>query len=375
MGSIFEIGKNLFYLRTQEKLFHRNIYIKKFVGVQGKSVNMIVDPGTHMDMPFIRESLQKLIGGIENLDIIFVNHQDPDVSANIMEILEAAPRAVLLTSEDTWRLIQMYGIPANRFCAIENFKTPFAKIRDTGHQIHFISSPYCHFRGAVMLYDIESRVLMSGDLFGGVNTTIKEDIYADKESWEGISMFHEIYMPSSKSIKRTIDKISFLLPPPVLIAPQHGDLIQEELIPFVFKKLGELKVGVDLLESLELDRQIFVLALQDFLDRLRNSKQELFRSLCQRLKQAGSFTPTLTIRDDCITDIKIIPENFIPIFLSILYELDSQNYSKFKKEFFDILENYDLAVPESIKHSRDYLKLLETENESGKVQTVPDIFE
>ena len=47
--------------------------IQKFVGSDGSQVNMIFDPGTKLDIGIVAKTLRDLIGGIQNINIIFIN--------------------------------------------------------------------------------------------------------------------------------------------------------------------------------------------------------------------------------------------------------------------------------------------------------------
>ena len=104
---------------------------------------------------------------MDRLSALFINHQDPDVGSSA-SIISAryAPKAGILCSEDTWRLIVHLNLPRNRFIATEKFAQGLSV--PTGHKLLPVPSPFCHFRGAVMLYDPETRVLFTGDLFGGL---------------------------------------------------------------------------------------------------------------------------------------------------------------------------------------------------------------
>ena len=97
-----------------------------------------MDPGTRLDMPKLVKALQELIGGIQNLDLIFVSHQDPDLTSNLPALLASAPRAIILASIDTWRLIRMYGIEERRFKAVEEFRSQVLKIKKTVHTIQIL---------------------------------------------------------------------------------------------------------------------------------------------------------------------------------------------------------------------------------------------
>ena len=125
--SISEIGKEFFLVRTTEKDLHRNIYFKRFKN-SNNTVNMIFDPGTKLDGDLVMESSKKLFGGMQNIDIIFLSHQDPDVSSLTPFIMAGAEKSVLITSIDTFRLVHMYGIPRRRAFFISQSQHPPAAL-------------------------------------------------------------------------------------------------------------------------------------------------------------------------------------------------------------------------------------------------------
>ena len=66
---VVEISKNFFLYRSPEKDFHRNIYLKKFSG-NGQVSYMIFDPGTESDVGNIFDGFGKIMGGINNINLI-----------------------------------------------------------------------------------------------------------------------------------------------------------------------------------------------------------------------------------------------------------------------------------------------------------------
>ncbi len=347
---IHEIGKNFYMIRSREKEFHRNIYIKKFVGEHGESINMVMDPGTPMDYPALSKAAKELIGGIKNFHIIFLSHQDPDVSSNTPAILAAAPRAMVFTSIDSWRLVKMYGIPEKRFKPVESFKNDVLKIKRTGSFIQFLPARYCHFRGAYMFYDHESRVLFTGDFMAGLNTKKEGGIYANEESWEGISLFHQIYMPSRKALRATVDRIGLLSPPPEVIAPQHGDVVAGEFLTEFLIRLSSLSVGVDLEEASEADKESLILALTSFMDMLKMLYPEVHSSLLQILTQSGDFTTAFDVAGGTIKGVKLIPSSAIHYFWKALTSVSPDDiHSELRGMLISSLNSFGVEVPASLK--------------------------
>lgn len=319
-----EIGKEFYLIRSPEKELHRNIYLKKFISSDRKErVNMIFDPGTPLDYENLFKILKDLIGGVQNVNLIFISHQDPDITSNLKAFLAANPNALILGSIDTFRLVSMYGISEKNFKGVETFKRDIIKITRTGHMIQFVPAYFCHFRGAMMVYDFESRVLFSGDFLAGVNTKKSDGIYATEESFEGISIFHQIYMPSKKALLLTIDRIGLLNPLPEVIAPQHGDVVKGDLIYDFLTRLTKLDVGLDILSWTEREKDNLIIALNNFLNSLKGVDSEIYEKLILKLKRVGEFTQIFTFTDDIIEDIKLTPEDGVDYIVRNLYEIEN----------------------------------------------------
>ena len=211
----------------------------------GTEVSMLIDPGPPQDLSVVTQKVSAVLGSLRRLDFVFLNHQDPDVGANAAPIQQRSPRARVVCSEDTFRLAHFYGLDPARFLAVESFHDGHCRLA-TGHEILFVPTPFCHFRGAVMVYDPESRVLFSGDLFGGARA--KELVSSDK-SWPGVEMFHQIYMPSRRALELAVARVRRLDPAPTLIAPQHGALIAGDDVPRMLEQVSRLDVGLDLMAA------------------------------------------------------------------------------------------------------------------------------
>ncbi len=363
-AKISEIGTNFFLVRSEEKDFHRNIYFKKFSN-NGHNINMIFDPGTKLDGDIVMDASKRLFGGIQNIDIIFLSHQDPDVSSLAPFILAGSKKSVLLTSIDTFRLVSMYGISEKRVMLIENFKSEILTIKKTGHRIRFVPAYYCHFRGAMMFFDYESKILFSGDFAAGINTKKGDGIFATEESWEGIKVFHTIYMPSNLAVRETVDRIGLMNPLPEIIAPQHGDIIKGEYTIEFLTRLSEIEVGIDYMKKTEPQKELLIDALSSFIDRLKTAFPDEWEKLKEELKKPGQFTTVFKIVDETILDIKI---DYID---ALRYLIDSiervsrpENIDQIKTFLNFELENHNLILPIYIQNK---LKLEEREVEINSI--------
>lgn len=112
-----------------------------------------------------------------------------------------------------------------------------------------VPSPFCHFVGAVMLYDPYNQILFSGDLFGSLTARNAEGLWADESDWVGMRAFHQLYMPTNKALKHAIAAIRKLTPAVKIIAPQHGRLITGSLVEEYMSRLEHLEVGLDIMDE------------------------------------------------------------------------------------------------------------------------------
>jgi flavorubredoxin len=250
--STFWVGK-----RDPKSIFHANPYLRIFEGqdpTTSRTVqfNLLIDPGSSADFAVVSTKVGGLIGGLGRLSALFINHQDPDVGSSA-QVLSArhAPRASIVCSEDTWRLIVHTGLPRERFLPTERFSRGMRL--PTGQLLLPVPSPFCHFKGAVMLYDPETRVLFTGDLFGGLTAEGADGLWADESDWSGIRAFHQMYMPSNQALARAVKVIRALEPKVEILAPQHGRLVRGPLIAEFLRRIEALPVGLDILDESDQD--------------------------------------------------------------------------------------------------------------------------
>lgn len=249
-----EIAPNTWWIgkRAPNQIFHANPYLRVFPGETGPTgkgaFHLLIDPGSNADFAVVRAKTEQVIGSLSSVGGIFINHQDPDVgSATGLLMGRFTPKAHVLCSEDTWRLVQYYNIPRERFVPMERF--PNGIWFPNGEELIPVPSPFCHFVGAVMLYDPRTRVLFSGDLFGSLTERDASGLWADETDWPGLRAFHQIYMPTNQALRHAIRAIRAKAPDVEIIAPQHGRVIRGPWVREFMDRLENLPVGLDILDD------------------------------------------------------------------------------------------------------------------------------
>ena len=193
--------------------------------------------------------------------------------------------------------------------------------------IKFTADGHCHFRGACMLYAQETRILFSGDLFGGIAAS---GLFAPAANWAGIKAFHELYMPGNDALRRAVKRIRQLTPPPAIIAPQHGGIITGELIELFLGKMEDLRVGLDIIGNLEDKAPELIAAINEILGA---SREMLGESAVQRVlelfKPDGSYPSIFALsKNSTVVDIKAEPFAAVESLAKLLFRECSEDQKK-----------------------------------------------
>lgn len=311
-----EFKKGVWWVANRSNsLLEVNVYLRTYVHSNNKHANIIFDPGPPEIFEHLKKVVKPIIGNIKNVHAMLINHQDPDVVLNARLIQEENPNCLVVASEDTWRLIRFVGLKESRFKAVEKYRSKMVKMPGD-KLLEFVPTPFCHFRGAMMYYDVSSRILFSGDLFGGLSHV--QDLYADESSWEGIKAFHQLYMPSKGALQLAVSRIRNLNPLPEMIAPQHGSIIRGELVKDFLDRMYNLEVGLDLLRKTQ-EEENFLGAINEILVELE--QEPSFANLEEILTQVcsdGTFTNTVGVKKNRITSFKTEPYSAMKSILEIL---------------------------------------------------------
>ena len=209
--------------------------------IENGDQSILIDPGS---MLTFRHTLAKIeqIAPFSNIRYFICHHQDPDITSCLPLIDQITCRtdAVILSHWRAIALLKHLGLNMP-FACVEEMGW---KIDLGGRQLECIFTPYLHFPGAFCTFDPASGTLFSSDLFGGF--TEKWQLFANDETYfEAIRPFHEHYMPSRDILFNCLCKLEKY--PLLRIAPQHGSIIPETLIPLIIARLKTIDRGLYLM--------------------------------------------------------------------------------------------------------------------------------
>ncbi len=205
--------------------------------------SVLIDPGSLITWPETRSQVEALVG-LQNVKYFLCHHQDPDIAAALPEIDASVtrPDAAIVTHWRTETLLKHYALKNLPFWRVDEHDWQL----DLGGRIlRFTFTPYCHFAGAFATFDATTGTLFSSDIFGGFSDECPALYAQDESHFESLRPFHEHYMPSRAILGYTLSNLEVL--PIRQIAPQHGAIIPERLVPYMIAKLKEIECGLYLL--------------------------------------------------------------------------------------------------------------------------------
>ncbi len=176
----------------------------------------------------VKESFQdeflnkiKALTDPSEIEVIVVNHTEPDHSGNVKNLLKLAPKAKVYGSRQA---INYLGEMMN-----EPFESVIVKDQDTlslgNKTLRFISAPNLHWPDTIYTYLEEDGLLFTCDSFGA--HLCNENMFDDKvgnydESYK--YYFDVILKPFSKFMLKTLEKIDPL--DIRMICPGHGPILR-----------------------------------------------------------------------------------------------------------------------------------------------------
>jgi glyoxylase-like metal-dependent hydrolase (beta-lactamase superfamily II) len=199
--------------------------------------SILIDPGSMLEIDSIINKVNE-IGSIKDIRYIILHHQDPDLCSSVPYLEDIINRKDLMIVTHTRMtfLIKHYGVKSPYYkIDMQNFE-----LNIDGYKLKFFTTPYCHSPGAFVTYDLQTKVLFSSDLFGGLEESWH--FYADENYYKEIEGFHMAYMPSKDILNYALRKIENL--DIELIAPQHGSIIKREHIKPLIDKMKEMECGL-----------------------------------------------------------------------------------------------------------------------------------
>ena len=233
--------------------------------------SILIDPGSMLEFS---ETMKKVesITPISSIKYIVLHHQDPDLAAAVPAIEKLINREDLrvVTHSRMTVLIKHYLIQSKYY---EIDKMDNVLTCSNGLTLQFYTTPYCHSPGAFVSYEPKTKVLFSGDIFGGIEESW--EFYASDDYFEKAKQFHAEYMPSKDIFNFALSKIEKL--DTEIIAPQHGSIIQRQYIKELIEKMKGLDCGLYIDEKYNVELLDTIKELQVKDETIKARESQLFQ--------------------------------------------------------------------------------------------------
>jgi len=183
------------------------------------------------------ENVEHLLGD-RPLDVLMVNHLEPDHGASMEEILLRWPKVKVIASPKCFLLMRQFGFDLTGHECVE------VKEGDTAsfgkHQVTFIGAPMVHWPEVLMTFDTTNGVLFSADAFGSFialdGKLFNDEVNFDRD-WidEARRYYTNIVGKYGTQVKSVLGKAAGILDKIKFICPLHGPVWRSDLGYFVDK--------------------------------------------------------------------------------------------------------------------------------------------
>lgn len=227
---------------------------------------VLLNGGSRPDFPTVM--LKILQTGIYPTQIrtLIYDHYDPDVCGSVpqLEELIGHENLQIISSRPNHMFIRHYAVNS-RLRSLAEMDARFCF--SSGRTLRFLPIPYCHSAGSMMIYDEQSQILFSGDLFGssGKSEQLYVQLYSDCADCPqgdqcprgrprcpitGITSFHRWLIPSRDCLEYSLEQVRTV--DFQVIAPQHGGILPDrESAYMVMERIEKMeKVGIEAIRQI-----------------------------------------------------------------------------------------------------------------------------
>ena len=186
--------------------------------IQGTEKTALIDT---VKAPFAEEFFGKVAEHIDpaKVDIVVVNHTEPDHSGAVVKLIEKNPDVLIYCSKAAENFLkQLLNRPFNAVIVKDGDEIDLG-----GKTLRFILAPYLHWPDTIFTYLVEDELLFSCDAFGAHYCS---DKLFDDEINEFYTDFHFyfdcIVRPFKDKVRDALEKCAGL--PIKMVCPSHGPI-------------------------------------------------------------------------------------------------------------------------------------------------------
>ena len=172
------------------------------------------------------DNIEYLLEG-KPLDVLVINHMEPDHGASIEEILLRYPKVKVVSTEKSFMLMRQFGFDIEGHELIE---VKEGDVMNFGkHEVTFIAAPMVHWPEAMVSFDLTEGVLFSADAFGSFialdGKLFNDEVNFDRD-WidEARRYYTNIVGKYGPHVQALLDKAAGIVDQIKFICPLHGPI-------------------------------------------------------------------------------------------------------------------------------------------------------
>ncbi|MBQ4577006.1 MAG: FprA family A-type flavoprotein [Firmicutes bacterium] len=172
------------------------------------------------------DNIEYLLEG-KPLDVLVINHMEPDHGASIEEILLRYPKVKVVSTEKSFMLMRQFGFDIEGHELIE---VKEGDVMSFGkHEVTFIAAPMVHWPEAMVSFDLTEGVLFSADAFGSFialdGKLFNDEVNFDRD-WidEARRYYTNIVGKYGPHVQALLDKAAGIVDQIKFICPLHGPI-------------------------------------------------------------------------------------------------------------------------------------------------------
>jgi anaerobic nitric oxide reductase flavorubredoxin len=226
-----QIAKDIFYVGVNDRQKHK--FENMLPLPYGVSYNayLLTDEKTALidtvDISFGDVFIEKIQSQLQGrpLDYLIINHMEPDHSGSIKLIRKYYPDMVIVGNNKTLSMVEgYYGVNENML------EIKDGEILSLGsHKLQFHFTPMVHWPETMMTYDLNEKVLFSGDAFGCFGTldgtVLDSEMNIDRYWDEMIRYYANIVGKYGNPVQKALKKLTPL--DLQMICSTHGPVWKE----------------------------------------------------------------------------------------------------------------------------------------------------
>lgn len=246
----------------------------------------LVDTVKHYLFDEMMARIKKVVNPAE-IDYVVVNHVEMDHSGSVPRVLEAAPRAKVVTSPNGKKGLLRHYKEEWDFLVVNSGD----ELKTGRRTLKFVHTPMVHWPDSMVTYLPEEKLLLPNDAFGqhiACAGRFDDEVGWDVVHEEAAKYYANIVMPYGDQVKKALEALAGL--PVEMIAPSHG-VVWRTYLPALLQAYRRWA-------SHETEKKALIVY-----DTMWESTKKIARALADGLEEAGVPVTVRSLQTSHISEI------------------------------------------------------------------------